>query len=61
MCTAGCSQGEKQNNTAPSPALSQLTPPHSIDMHSWPGRCKNRLAEPELEMVTECSLQLLGF
>uniref|UniRef100_A0A8V0XFG1 Ankyrin 2 n=1 Tax=Gallus gallus TaxID=9031 RepID=A0A8V0XFG1_CHICK len=30
-------------------------------MHSWPGRCKNRQAVPELEMVTDCCLQLLGF
>lgn len=26
MCRTGCSHGEKQNNTAPSPARSQLTP-----------------------------------
>lgn len=61
MCKAGCLHGEKQNNTAPSPAPPWPHPPHSIDMHSWPGRCKNRLAAPELEMVTEGSLQLLGF
>lgn len=35
--------------------------PNSIYMHSWPGRCKNRQAVPELEMVTDCCLQLLGF
>lgn len=46
-----------KNQTAAPP----LGPP--IDMHSWPGRCKNSLAGPELEMVTECEcgLQLLGF
>lgn len=38
-----------------------LPPPHSIDTHSWPCRCKNRWAEPELEMVTTCCLQLLRF
>lgn len=52
----------KNKTTPPPPRLPLgLTPPHSIDMHSWPGRCKNRLAAPELEMVTEGSLQLLGF
>lgn len=61
MHEEGCLHGEKQNNTTPSPAPGQPLPPHSIDMHSWPGRCKNRLAVPELEMVTECRLQLLGF
>lgn len=61
MCEAGCLHGEKQNSTAPSPPPCRLHPPHSIDMHSWPGRCKNRLAVPELDMATECSLQLLGF
>lgn len=41
----------------------EAVPPHpnTIDMHSWPGRCKNRRAAPELEMVTDCCLQLLGF
>lgn len=61
MREADCLHGEKQNNTTPSPAPRLPLPPHSIDMHSWPGRCKNRLAVPELEMVTECRLQLLGF
>lgn len=46
MCRAGCSHGEKQNNTAPSP-----------DTHSWPGRCKNSQAAG-LEVVTERGLQL---
>lgn len=62
MCEAGCLHGEKQNNAArPLPCSRSAPPPHSIDMHSWPGRCKNRPAVPELEMVTECGLQLLGF
>ena len=52
-----------KNKTTPPPPLPALglAPPNSIDMHSWPGRCKNRLAAPELEMVTEGGLQLLGF
>lgn len=60
MRQAACME---KNKTIPPPPLLPvcLSPPHSIDMHSWPGRCKNRLAVPELEMVTECRLQLLGF
>lgn len=49
----------KTKQHGPSPGL--RAPPRPIDMHSWPGRCKNSLAGPELEMVTECSPQLLGF
>lgn len=50
---AGCSLGRKRSPPPPHP--------NAIYMHSWPGRCKNRQAAPELEMVTDCCLQLLGF
>lgn len=61
MCKQAAHMVKNKTTPPPSPAPPRPRPPHCIDMHSWPGRCKNRLAAPELEMVTEGSLQLLGF